>query len=142
MIIPDVNLLLYAVIAGFPQHPRAHAWFESNVNSPARLGLTEPVVFGFLRIATNARILSPPLPVSRAVSYVREWIGRPNVELLLPGTRHLAVALELLEIVGTAGNLTTDVQVAAYAIEHDAEVHSNDTDFGRFPDVKWVDPLK
>jgi len=99
-------------------------------------------VFGFLRIATNARILSSPLPVSGAVGYVREWIGQPNVELLLPGTRHLAIALELLETVGTAGNLTTGVQVAAYAIDHDAEVHSKDTDFARVPDVKWVDPLK
>jgi toxin-antitoxin system PIN domain toxin len=142
VIIPDVNLLLYAVISGFPQHPRALAWWENALNSPARLGLTQPALFGFLRIATNARILTSPLPIPHAVGYIRDWLAQPNVDLLVPGTRHLAIALGLLEGVGTAGNLTTDVQLAAYAIESKAEMYSNDTDFARFPDLKWVNPLQ
>lgn len=142
MIIPDVNLLLYAVISGFPQHSRARAWWEQAVNSPARIGLTHPAVFGFLRIATNARVLQSPLPIKDATSYVHEWLEQPNVDLLMPGTRHLTIALGLLEEIGTAGNLTTDVQLAAYAIEHRGEIHSNDTDFARFSTVKWINPLK
>jgi hypothetical protein len=43
---------------------------------------------------------------------------------------------------GTGANLTTDAQLAACAIEQDAELFSNDTDFGRFPGLRWVDPLK
>jgi toxin-antitoxin system PIN domain toxin len=142
VIIPDVNLLLYAVISGFPQHPRAHAWWENALSSPVRLGLTQPALFGFLRIATNARILTSPLPVPHAVGYIRDWLAQPNADLLVPGTRHLAIALELLEDVGTAGNLTTDVQLAAYAIEQNAEMYSNDTDFARFPGLKWINPLQ
>lgn len=141
MIIPDVNLLLYAVISGFPQHPRAHAWWEQTVNSPTRVGLTQPALFGFLRIATNARVLQSPLAVNDAIEYVHDWLAQPNVELLVPGPNHLNIALGLLAGVGTAGNLTTDVQLAAYAIEHQAEMHSNDTDFARFSDLKWVNPL-
>lgn len=142
MIIPDVNMLLYAVISGFPQHARAHAWWEQAINSPARIGLTHPAVFGFLRIATNARVLESPLPVKDAIGYIQDWLGQPNVDLLAPGTQHLPTALGLLEEIGTAGNLTTDVQLAAYAIEHQGEIHSNDTDFARFPQVKWINPLK
>ncbi len=142
MIVPDVNLLLYAVISGFPQHERAHAWLEENINSNTRLGLTHPALFGFLRIATNARVLKSPLAVSDAVNYVQDWLAQPNVDLLAPGRDHLRIALALLEDIGTAGNLTTDVQLAAYAIEHQAEMHSNDTDFARFPDLKWINPLK
>lgn len=142
MIIPDVNLLLYAVISGFPQHPRAHAWWQDALNGSARLGLTQPALFGFLRIATNARILTSPLPIPHAVGYIRDWLAQPNVDLLVPGTRHLAVTLRLLEDVGTAGNLTTDAQLAAYAIENNAEMYSNDTDFARFPGLKWVNPLQ
>lgn len=141
MIVPDVNLLLYAVISGFPQHSRALAWWEHTVNSPARVGLTQPALFGFLRIATSARILQSPLPVDEAVEYVHDWLAQPNVDLLVPGLSHLRIALDLLGEVGTAGNLTTDVQLAAYAIEHRGEVHSNDTDFARFPDLKWINPL-
>lgn len=142
MIIPDVNLLLYAVVSGFPQHGRAHAWWERTVNSPARIGLTQPALFGFLRIATNARVLESPLPVSGAIEYVQGWLAQPNVDLLVPGPNHLPTALDLLRDIGTAGNLTTDVQLAAYAIEHQGEVHSNDADFARFPDLKWINPLQ
>jgi hypothetical protein len=52
------------------------------------------------------------------------------------------IALRLLEDVGTAGNLTTDVQLAAHAIERDAAIHSNDTDFARFPGLTWMNPLQ
>jgi predicted nucleic acid-binding protein len=73
---------------------------------------------------------------------VHDWLAQPNVDLLVPGSNHLGIALELLRDVGTAGNLTTDVQLAAYAIEHQGEMHSNDTDFARFPNLKWVNPLQ
>ncbi len=53
----------------------------------------------------------------------------------------LEIAFRLLEHVGTAANLATDVQLAAHAIEHGGEVHSNDRDFGRFEGLRWVDPL-
>lgn len=80
--------------------------------------------------------------MSDAIGYVQDWLAQPNVDLLVPGPEQLRVALELLTEVGTAGNLTTDVQLAAYAVEHQGEMHSNDTDFGRFPDLKWVNPLR
>lgn len=142
MIVPDVNLLLYAVVSGFPHHTRAHAWWERTINSNTRVGLTHPALFGFLRIATNARILQPPLAVTDAVDYIHDWLAQPNVDLLTPGPDHLDIALRLLSDIGTAGNLTTDVQLAAYAIEHRGEIHSNDTDFARFPGLKWSNPLQ
>ncbi|HEX3648033.1 MAG TPA: type II toxin-antitoxin system VapC family toxin [Pseudonocardiaceae bacterium] len=139
---PDVNLLLYAVISGFAYHQRAQEWWERTVNSTTRVGLAQPALFGFLRIATNARVLASPLAVADAIAYVRDWLAQPNVELLIPGPHHLDTTLRLLQGIGTAGNLTTDAQLAAYAVEHDAEMHSNDTDFARFPDLKWVNPLQ
>lgn len=52
------------------------------------------------------------------------------------------VDLGLLDEVGSAGNLTTDAQIAASALEHDAVVASNDADFARFPGVRWTNPLR
>lgn len=141
MIVPDVNLLLYAVIDGFPQHNEARDWLETAINGPVQVGLTGPAVFGFLRISTNPRVLESPLPVGTAIGYVEGWLDRSNVEFLRPGPRHLQIAFELLTTIGTAGNLTTDVQLAAYAIELDAELCSNDADFGRFPQLRWTNPL-
>jgi uncharacterized protein len=141
MIVPDVNLLLYAVIDGFPRHRAAREWFEGVLNGLDPVGLAGPAIFGFLRIATNPRVLTSPLPVEAAVGYVQGWLDRAHVEFLRPGPRHLELAFGLLAEIGTAGNLTTDVQLAAYALEHHAELCSSDTDFGRFPQVRWSDPL-
>lgn len=41
----------------------------------------------------------------------------------------------------SAGKLTTDAHIAAIAHRHRATVHTADTDFDRFPDVRWRNPL-
>jgi uncharacterized protein len=141
VIVVDVNLLLYAVISGFPQHQAARRWWEQQLNGAADVGLPGPAVFGFLRIATNPRVLITPMSIEQAIGHVRSWLDRPNVHFLAPGSRHLDLALELLAGVGTAGNLTTDAQLAADALELDADMCSNDTDFARFSGLRWVNPL-
>ena len=141
MIVPDINLLLYAVITSFPQHPKAREWWERTVNTAPEIGLAAPALFGFLRLVTNPHVLETPLRVEAALAYVRDWLEQPNVQFLNPGTRHLEIAFGMLESIGTARNLTTDVQLAAHATELDAELHSNDTDFGRFAGLRWVNPL-
>jgi uncharacterized protein len=141
VIVPDVNLLLYATITGFPQHDRSLAWWEDNLNGTVLIGLTSPALFGFVRIATSGRVLVSAMSVAEALDRVRQWLARPNVTFLVPGPRYLEIAFGLLEGVGTGANLTTDIQLAAYAVEQDAELHSNDADFGRFPGLRWVDPL-
>lgn len=141
MIVPDINLLLYAVVDGFGQHAAARRWWLDSVNGDREIGLASPALFGFLRISTNRRVFTEPLTMDAALGYVRAWLTRPNIRFLVPGPRHLDVAFGLLADVGTAANLTTDVQLAAYAVENGAEVHSSDTDFARFPGVQWVNPL-
>jgi uncharacterized protein len=141
MIVVDVNLLLYAIIDGFPEHSRTREWWEATLNSTTEVGLTGPAVFGFLRISTNPRVMGSPLPIEEATGHITDWLAQPNVTFLHPGPRHLDVAFKLLHDVGTAGNLTTDAQLAAFAMEHDAEMCSNDTDFGRFEGLRWVNPI-
>ncbi len=141
MIVPDVNLLLYAEIDAFPHHSRARAWWEGVLAGDRQVGLAEAVIFGFVRLSTKAGIFDPPLHVDAALARVEAWLEEPGVHLLRPGPRHLTIAFGLLRRLGTAGNLTTDVQLAAHAIECRGEVHSNDSDFARIPDVRWHDPL-
>jgi toxin-antitoxin system PIN domain toxin len=141
VIIPDVNLLLYATIDAFPQHAKAKQWWEQAVNSGEQIGLTCPAIFGFLRVSTNPKLLRPPLSIEEAAGHVETWLAQPNVDQAAAGSQHLGLALSLLRAVGTAGNLTTDVQLAALAMELDADVYSNDSDFGRFEGLRWVNPL-
>jgi toxin-antitoxin system PIN domain toxin len=142
VIVPDVNLLLYATITGFAEHRAARRWLEDALNGDAEVGLAGPALFGFVRIGTNPRIFDVPLTVDEALSYVEAWLARPRARFLLPGPRHLEIAFRLLRALGVAGNLTTDVQLAALAIEFQGELHSNDADFGRFAELRWVNPLR
>lgn len=141
MIVPDVNLLLYAEIEAFAQHKAARAWWEDALSGNRQVGIPPVSLFGFLRISTSRRVLAPPLPMKAAVARVEGWLERRHVTMLVPGSRHLEIALELLVKLGAAGNLTTDVQIAAHAVENGGEVFSNDSDFGRFEGVRWVNPL-
>jgi toxin-antitoxin system PIN domain toxin len=141
MIVPDVNLLLYAEIDAFPQHAPARRWWEAVMNGERQVGIAPVCLFGFLRLATNRRVLEEPMRIGDAIERAQRWLERPHVVLLVPGTRHLETAFRLLRSLGTAGNLTTDVQIAAYAVEYNGEVFSNDSDFSRFEGVPWVNPL-
>lgn len=142
MIVPDINLLLYATIDSFSGHERARTWWQELLNGDAEIALVAPVTFGFIRVATNRRVFDPPMSMDEAIGQVEAWLERPPVRLALPGPRHLDIAFRLLREVATAENLTTDVQLAAFAIEHNGEVHSADTDFARFPGLRWVNPLE
>jgi toxin-antitoxin system PIN domain toxin len=141
VIVPDINLLLYAHFECFPRHRQARAWWEEQLNGDRAVGLCAPVVFGFIRIATNRRVFDPPMSVAQAIDTVDGWIARPTVRWVTSGPRHLAIAFGLLCELGTAANLTTDAQIAAHAIENQGTVHSNDTDFGRFEGLRWSNPL-
>ena len=85
--------------------------------------------------------MANPLPVAVACAHVRAWLAQPCVSLLHPGSRHCEILFGLLEALGIAGNLTSDAHLAAIAIEHQAELHSTDADFSRFPGLRWVNPL-
>jgi uncharacterized protein len=141
VILPDVNLLLYAHLDAFPEHAKARRWWEEQLNGRREVGIAAPALFGFVRIATNPRVFASPLAVERALAAVEEWLARPQVHFVQPGPRHLEIAFRLLREIGTGANLTTDAQLAALAIEYRADLCSNDADFGRFSGLRWVNPL-
>lgn len=141
MIIPDVNLLVYAYNRDARDHAAARRWWEDLLSGSESVGLPWAVTCGFIRIMTHPAVLSTPLAPARAMAHVQSWFERTNVEALDPGPRHLEVLGRLLGAVGVGGNLTTDAHLAALAIEHRCVVHSNDADFARFPGLRWRNPL-
>ena len=79
-------------------------------------------VFGFIRLATNPRVFEQPLSIDQALSRVEQWFQQSPVRFVVPGPRYLQLAFGLLRTLGLAGNLTTDVQLAALAIENPPQV--------------------
>jgi uncharacterized protein len=97
VIVPDVNLLLYAEIDAFPDHVRARQWWEELLNGDRQIGIAAVAMFGFVRISTNRRVFTNPLAVTDALGRVRRWLDQPNVTFLVPGTRFLELAFQLLD---------------------------------------------
>ena len=128
--------------AAFAQHKGAHGWWEETVNSSAEIGLTSPAIFGFIRIATNPRVLSPPLTVDAATGYYPSGLASPA-----SATSSLARGMLKLPLgsctVSDPRNLTTDVQLAAFAFEYDADMFSMTPISPAFPAcagaIRWPD---
>ncbi|MDO5504375.1 MAG: PIN domain-containing protein [Actinomycetia bacterium] len=142
MIIPDTNLLLYSIFTQYPQHARANDWWASCLNGRETIGIPPVVAAAFMRVSTNPRAYETPLMPDVASTLMATWISRPMVHVLTSGQRHVALSLDMIRAIGTAGNLTTDAQIAAHARIENAIVATNDTDFGRFPDIRTVNPLR
>ena len=142
MKLPDVNLLLYAIDESSPRHERAHRWVEDLFGGNETVGLAWVVALAFVRLTTKQQIVAAPLRVGEALDVVDGWLMRPNVVVVHPTDRHAAIVRELLEPLGTGGNLVTDAHLAALSIEHGAHLCSSDADFSRFPGVRWHDPLR
>jgi toxin-antitoxin system PIN domain toxin len=139
--IVDLNVLLYAVNSDAAQHSRMRQWWEQAINDDDTIGLPWIVLLGFLRLATNARIFPRPLAPEAAARQVDGWIARENVRIVREKDDHWSKLRSLLLNTGTAGNLTTDAHLAALAISHDATLVSCDSDFGRFQNLRWMNPL-
>lgn len=142
MIIPDINLLIYAYNDQDPHHQVAKTWWESCLNGSAPIGIPWIVSAGFIRIITHPRVLREPVESSIAIEIVKSWLEQPGVRILNPGPDHAEHLFRFLTENGTAGNLTTDAQIAAITFEHQATLYSNDTDFSRFSGLHSKNPLK
>ena len=141
MKLPDVNLLIYTVDESSRHHARARSWLEQALSGSEEVGFAWLVLLGFLRIATNPAAFANALSPALALDYVENWLGSPVARIVNPSERHAGALRDLLEPLGTAGNLTSDAHLAALAIEHGAELCSSDTDFARFAGLRWSDPL-
>jgi toxin-antitoxin system PIN domain toxin len=141
MILPDVNLLVYAHNLRVPQHPKAAAWWNGCLQGQEGVALAWVVILGFVRITTHPKIFKNPLPVAEALARVEEWLTLPQVQVVHPPQSHFQTWSAQLNQLGTAGNLTTDAHLAALAIERGFTLHTTDADFTRFPGLKWKNPI-
>ena len=141
MIVPDVNLLVYAIDETSPFHARARRWWDGALSSTEIVGLCFPTLLGFVRLTTKRRVFDSPLGTGVALDRIESWLDQPNTESLSPTPRHWAILSELLREAAMGANLTTDAHIATYAIEHAGTVYSNDGDFARFEGLRRRNPL-
>ena len=142
MIVPDVNVLIYAYSETSPLHVKAKDWWEGLLNGSEEIGLPWSVSTGFVRLMANPMVVSPILEPLASWNVVSDWFEYPHVVPLNPGRNHIELMRETLGVAGISHSVVTDAHIAAIALEHDGEVHSKDSRFGRIPGLRWVDPLQ
>jgi uncharacterized protein len=141
VILVDANILLYAEDSLNPYHERARGWLDEQLSGSSPVCLTWMVLNAFIRIGTNPRVFEHPLLLDQAISRVQAWLDQPCTLVIRPTERHWSVFQEMLVTGQASGNLVPDAHLAALAVEHGCELYSSDSDFSRFPKLKWRNPL-
>jgi toxin-antitoxin system PIN domain toxin len=141
MELPDINVLIYAHREDAPEHDRYAAWLALLAAGPAPFALSSVTLGGFLRIVTHPRIFQPATPMGVALAFCRQLIARPTAAFLQPGARHWTIMVDLIERSDVRGAMVSDAYLAALAIEHGCQLVTTDSDFARFPNLRWRHPL-
>ncbi len=136
----DANVLLYAVNSSSEHHEASRRWLDGALSGSDAVGLAWVPLLAFVRLVTRQGLFPSPLPPEAAMEQVAEWLGAPTAVAVEPTPRHAEILGKMLAAVGAGANLVNDAHLAALAIEHRGSVVSYDSDFGRFPDVRWHRP--
>lgn len=137
----DVNVLIYAHREDSPEHERYADYLQRLVTAPEPYAVSELVLSAFLRLVTNRKIFKPPTPMAVALRFCSRLTERPQAVPIRPGRRHWQLFVELIEAADVEGPLTADAYLAALAMEHGCELISADSDFARFPGLRWSHPM-
>lgn len=141
MILPDVNVLIYAFRSDAARHMEYKEWLEAEVNGPAPYGVSPQVLSGFLRICTHPRIFVRPSTLDDAFAFCRALLEHPNATLLAPRDRHWSIFEVLCRDANATGNLLQDAWFAALAMESGCEWVTTDRDYARFDGLRWRTPF-
>ncbi len=140
MRIVDANVLLYAVNTASEHHESSVRWLDGALSGADSVGFAWVPLLAFVRLSTKEGLFPSPLPPEDAIGRVADWLAAPTAVLVSPTARHAEVLSGMLAQVGTGGNLVNDAHLAALGVEHRASIVSYDSDFGRFPGVRWDSP--
>lgn len=141
MILPDVNVLIYAFRREAEHHQQYRQWLLDVIDDEPAFGLSDLVLSGLIRIVTNPRIFRDPTPVPLAFAFVERLLEQPNCVLVRPGPRHWPIFRRLCAESGAKGPLIPDAFFAALAIESGCEWITADRDYARFKGLRWRHPL-
>lgn len=141
MIIPDLNILIYAYNASAKEHAKAKAWWEQQIGSGELIGIPWVVLLGFLRILSGTKVVEEPYRTEELFSIIDSWLSYTNVQPLEQTLESYQVLKELMIELNLSGASTTDASIAALAFANKAKVATNDTDFFRYKELELFNPI-
>jgi toxin-antitoxin system PIN domain toxin len=141
LILPDVNVLIYAFRADSANHSNYRQWLSEIVNGDAAYGIAPQVLSSFVRICTHPRIYKQPSTLEDTLSFCSTLLEAPHATLVTPQDRHWTIFEALCVKARATGNLVPDAWLAALAIESGCEWVTTDGDFARFAGLRWRSPF-
>jgi uncharacterized protein len=141
VLLPDVNVLIYAHRAESPEHPRYAEWLRGLATGPEPFALSDLGASGFVRIVTNPRIWDDPTTTEEALEFIARLRHRSNARTLTHGSGSWEIFARLCLAARARGKLVADAYHAALAIEHGCELITADGDFARFAGLRHRHPL-
>ena len=140
MILPDVNVLLYAFRKDVPQHAICKPWLKRVVGGEAAYAISRLALSALVRISTGRRAYAVPSTLDEAFGFCEKLVAQPNCRIVEPGEGHRSIFERLCRETDTRGPRVTDAWFAALAIEHGCEWVTMDRDYARFPGLQWSAP--
>jgi len=140
MILPDVNVLIYAFRQDSPHYATCKPWLDNVVMGDARFGISPQALSAVIRITTQPRAFRQPSPLAEAFAYCNFLRGQPHCQIVQPGERHWDIFERLTRAANIMGGPVTDAWFAALAIEHGCTWITYDRDYARFPGLDWRQP--
>jgi len=140
MILPDVNLLIYATDDESEFHRASKAYLERILSSEQVL-FSWHTITGFLRISTSPQASRRPLSIKAAVAVVDEWLALDNTHLINLEKKNWKLFSDILIDAQATGNLVMDAHLAAVSVALGAKLATTDRDFSRFPRLTTVNPF-
>ena len=141
MILPDVNVLIYAFRSDSQGHGEYREWLDGVVAGDAAYGMSPQVLCSVARITTHPRIFASPSRLEDVLRFARVLLEQPTCTVVAPGPRHFTIFEDLCRRAAAAGNLVQDAWLAALALESGCEWITTDGDYARFPGLSWRRPF-
>lgn len=141
MLLPDVNVFVYAYRPESPRHEEHRDWLQGALDGAEPFGISEAVLASYVRLVTNHRVFLEPTSPAQALEFCETVLQAPAAVTVRAGARHWALFAQLCQQVGARGNVVPDAYLAALALEHNATWVTTDRGFARFPGLRWRTPL-
>jgi toxin-antitoxin system PIN domain toxin len=139
MLMPDVNILVYAHREEEKCHEAYAKWLKTLIDGAEPFALSVLVAVGFVRIVTNRRIYQDPTPLPVALAFIEQMNTHPRCRTAIPSETHLGETVRLCRVTSATGKLVADAQHAALAISEGCTWVTRDGDFARFEQhgLRW-----
>lgn len=140
MLVVDVNILVAAAFVTHPSHRAAKEFLEDALQAGGVIGIPSICASGYLRLATDRRVIDPPRRAVEARTFIDALLASPAASIIDPGPRHWGIFTELIDRYDPKSADMTDLYIGAMVLERGATLVSFDRGFASYPEIRCLNP--